>query len=236
MYEWIHIDQYRNETGTSELLHGKLRTQPLSRIYHSKFEEVMQINRNTQVGPDVSAGAYFAMNEDCYVARTTVGRFCTFGARTAINPFGHPIDWLSIHEFQYHPDAFNWMPEWQEVDRLPRSSLFKYVEIGNDVWSGHNVTVMGDVKVGDGAILAAGAVVTHDVPPYAIVGGVPAEIIKYRFSEKIIERLLAVRWWDFPLRRLGGLPFNDIERCLERLEEMRATDAGPFDLRPDAQS
>jgi hypothetical protein len=114
------------------------------------------------------------------------------------------------------------MPEWRALEKRPRSKLFNRIEIGNDVWSGHNVTVLGGVTVGDGAILAAGAVVSRDVPPYALVGGVPAKVIRYRFPEKIIERLLAVRWWDFPFIRLSGLAFDDIERCLDQLEEIRA--------------
>lgn len=73
----------------------------------------------------------------------------------------------------------------------------KAVEIGNDVWIGANVAVMPGVKIGDGAILAAGAVITHDVPPYAIVGGVPARLIRKRFSDDIISKMLEIAWWNW---------------------------------------
>jgi virginiamycin A acetyltransferase len=100
--------------------------------------------------------------------------------------------------------------------------LFKHVEIGNDVSSGHNVTALGGVKVGDGAIPVAGAVVSRDIRPYALVGGDPAKVIQYRFPEGTIERLLAVRWWNWPFLHLSGLAFDDIDRCLEQLDMIRA--------------
>lgn len=74
----------------------------------------------------------------------------------------------------------------------------KKVIIGNDVWIGSHALILGGVKIGDGAVIGAGAVVTKDVPPYAVVGGVPARIIKYRFSQEIIDKLLEIKWWNLP--------------------------------------
>jgi hypothetical protein len=99
--------------------------------------------------------------------------------------------------------------------------MFRHATIGNDVWTGHNVNIMAGVSVGDGAIVGAGSVVTKDVPPFAIVAGVPARVVRMRFSEAIIERLLRVKWWDLELSELSGLPFRDVERCLDRIEEIR---------------
>src|SRR5262249_7054657 len=96
--------------------------------------------------------------------------------------------------------------------------MFKHVTIGNDVWTGHNVNVTAGVNVGDGAVIAAGSVVTKDVPPYAIVGGVPATVIRYRFSEKTIERLLRVKWWELELSQLGGRLSAGTDRCLDLTE------------------
>ncbi len=176
MIKYTYVEQYRNDSDKPEIVNNLFRAKPLARVYYSRLEGPAGLGRNTQVGPDVKAGKYFSMGEDCYFARATIGRFTAFGSRTAINPFGHPTDWLSVHEFQYHPDpdAYDWYPEWRTVEKLPRSSLFKHVTVGNDVWAGLNVTILGGVNVGDGAIIATGSVVTSDVPSYAIVGGVPA--------------------------------------------------------------
>lgn len=220
----IHVDRYENQTNEAAFIGGGIvKLNPGARIIKSTLLGPVYLNRNTQLGPDVVVGKYFGMNESGFVARATVGAYCAFGARTSINPFNHPVDWLSINEFQYHPASFDWVPEYNDFERLVRTpDMFQHVTIGNDVWSGHNVNIMPGVNVGDGAVIAAGAVVTKDVPPYAIVAGVPATIKRFRFPEKTIERLLAVKWWDLELSDLSGLPFRDIDSCLDMLEEIRA--------------
>ena len=115
------------------------------------------------------------------------------------------------------------MAEYNNFQRLVRTpDMFKHVSIGNDVWTGHNVNVMAGINVGDGAIIAAGSGVTKDVPAFAIVAGVPATVKRLRFPEKTIERLLRVKWWDLELSDLSGLPFRDVERCLDLIEEIKA--------------
>ena len=92
------------------------------------------------------------------------------------------------------------------------------VTIGNDVWIGANVVILPGVRIGDGAVLAAGAVVTKDVPAYAIVGGVPAKVIRYRFSEDMIRSLLQIRWWDWPQEKIEDSNFAHGKHpvCLEK--------------------
>jgi len=219
----IYIDRYENTSLEPVLLHDSIRLNPGARIIESRLLGPVFLNRLSQIGPDVVVGKYFGMNENCFVARATVGAYCAIGARTAINPFNHPVDWLSIHEFQYHPRSFDWVPEYNDFTRLERTrDMFQHVTIGNDVWTGHNVNILPGVSVGDGAVIGAGSVVTKDVPPYAIVAGAPAQVRRMRFSERVIDRLLRLRWWDLELSELSGLPFRDVERCLDRIEEIRA--------------
>jgi acetyltransferase-like isoleucine patch superfamily enzyme len=222
-FEPARIDQYENLSGRREYLHSYIAADPGVQIFHAEFAGPFFALRNSQIGPDVKIGRYSGFSKDCFFARGTMGSFCAVGQRVAINPFNHPTDWLSVNEFQYHPNSFNWVDEYNAIERLDRTpDMFKPVSIGHDVWIGHNVNVMAGVTVGSGAVLAAGSVVTKDVPPYAIVGGVPAKLIRYRFEERVIERLLAVRWWDFELPELSGMPYRDIRACLDILEQKRA--------------
>jgi chloramphenicol O-acetyltransferase type B len=127
-----------------------------------------------------------------------IGRYCSIGNRAMIGVGRdtHPIHWVSTHPFA------NDAGQSHQVSPEP-------VVIEHDVWVGQDVIIMSGVKVGTGAVLAAGAVVTRDVPPYAIVGGNPAKVIKQRFDESICERLLASRWWDVDYAALLQLSVRD---------------------------
>ena len=121
IYEPIDVDRFENTTSEPAYLEKIIKLNPGARIIKSRLLGPTYLNRNTQVGPDAVVGRYFGMNESCYVARATIGHFCSIGARTAINPFNHPIDWLSIHEFQYHPNSFDWVDEYNAITRLART-------------------------------------------------------------------------------------------------------------------
>ncbi|HVT27808.1 MAG TPA: CatB-related O-acetyltransferase [Lacipirellulaceae bacterium] len=222
-YSEIFVDFIEN-TGNGPIHpHSIMRLNAGARIIKSTICGPLYLNKNSQIGPDAVVGKYFGMNESCFIARASIGAYCAIGARTAINPFNHPSNWLSIHEFQYHPKSFDWVDEYNNFVRLERTpDMFRHVTVGNDVWTGHNVNVMAGVSVSDGVIIAAGSVVTKDVPPYAIVAGVPATIKRLRFPEKTIERLLRAKWWELELSQLSGLPFRDVDRCLDMVEAIRA--------------
>lgn len=159
---------------------------------------------------------------------TEIGRYCSFARNLVIGEPNHPVTWLSSSPFQYNMgDKFSWHPKAKnfiekKIEPKDMWKVFgKRVVIGNDVWIGDGVQILRGVTVGDGAIIAAGAVVAKDVPAYSIVGGVPAKVIKFRFEKKLIDRLIKVKWWEFNPSYLSGLDFENVEHCLETLENLR---------------
>lgn len=143
----------------------------------------------------VVAGDYTRIGLNVAVTHTTIGKFTAIARNCLINVGRHPVNRISPHSIFYGRHGWKYHPEWScpvNFEEYPR------VTIGNDVWIGINCIVMGGVEIGDGAIIAAGSVVTRDVPPYAIVGGVPAKVIKYRFPQEMIDRLERIAWWNLP--------------------------------------
>ncbi len=133
--------------------------------------------------------------------RLVIGKFCSLacGARFLFNSANHTLGSLSTYPFPIF-----WGEEWG-IDKSEVASAWDNrgdIVVGNDVWIGYEAVVMAGVTIGDGAIVASRAVVTRDVPPYAIVGGVPAKVIKYRFDPATVESLLRIKWWEWPAERI----------------------------------
>jgi acetyltransferase-like isoleucine patch superfamily enzyme len=139
-----------------------------------------------------SVGKYSRINPFCQMTNCSIGNFTAIGQATLAGLGRHPTNYLSTHSIFYNKNKMTdkWVQPIDYKQNLP-------ITIGNDVWIGRKAIIMDGVTIGDGAIVAAAALVTKDVPPYAIVGGVPAKVIKYRFSDEIIERLLQIKWWDW---------------------------------------
>ena len=134
--------------------------------------------------------------------RLVIGKFCSIacGAKFLFNSANHTQRSLSTYIF---PVLFE---EWGlDADRISEAWDNKGdIVIGSDVWNGYEAVILAGVTIGDGAIIGARAVVTRDVPPYTIVGGVPAKPIRRRFPQPEIDRLLALRWWDWPAEKIAA--------------------------------
>ncbi|MCY1266989.1 2,3,4,5-tetrahydropyridine-2,6-dicarboxylate N-acetyltransferase [compost metagenome] len=158
-----------------------------------------------------------------------VGRYCSIAPGVDIASDQHPITWLSTSMIQYVPNIHGWGTWIKEngekyCEPIEKFSSNNQVTIGNDVWIGQGVFVKSGVHIGNGAVVAAHSVVSKDVPDYAVVAGVPARIIKFRFNDSLIERMGKVEWWNYCVTSLEGVEFSDPDRALDRIES--AIDSG----------
>lgn len=178
-------------------------------------------------------GAFSYINSDAYInGCASIGRFCSIGMRFTVWNFNHDVELLSTHplfvnvdlewnkNFHSFNDDIDFVEEIKEKARKLRHKDNE-IRIGNDVWIGLNVTVLQGVKIGDGAVIGAGSVVTKDVPPYAVVAGVPARVIRMRFDEGIIEKLLKIQWWNYGPDILKGMDITRPELIMEELQERK---------------
>jgi len=179
-------------------------------IPHFSTESPIQLESLVAIGP-CSIGAYtYASNLSLHYA--DVGRFCSIGPDVCIGLGNHRTDLFSTHPLAVKGGS---QFAWHQHFGVMRNSLTKPADtgaalprtiVGHDVWIGRGALVNDNVTVGNGAIIGAGAVVTRDVPDYAVVVGAPAKIVRYRFGEEVIERFLRLRWWDLDLSSLDALP------------------------------
>ena len=177
-----------------------------------------------------TVGCFTYIGQYSEIRNADIGRFCSIGSRVMIGSAEHPSDWLSSHTFQYDGSRyFDAFEQWHAMagPRVPFPGNRKRTRIGNDVWIGNNVFVRQGVTIGDGAIIGACAVVVKDVEPYSIVVGSPAKTLRLRFEPELVERLLALRWWDYAIdRRLADVPYQDVRAAIEVIE--RNVAAGVF--------
>jgi acetyltransferase-like isoleucine patch superfamily enzyme len=145
-----------------------------------------------------SIGNYSYVGPNTGIVCANIGKFCSISTNCVVGIGSHPINYISSSPI-FIAKKNGTGVSWTKNDHFQE---YLEIQIGNDVWIGTRVIVMDGITIGDGAIVGAGAIVTKDVPPYAIVAGVPAKIIKYRFENEIIEKLLEIKWRNFPENHL----------------------------------
>jgi acetyltransferase-like isoleucine patch superfamily enzyme len=163
-----------------------------------------------------------------------IGRYCSIGGAVRFGDMEHPPEWLSTSNFTYDREFWAQFPGHNGFPTAPLPAVHKRtggITIGHDVWIGAASYVRVGVTVGAGAIVGHSAVVTKDVPPYAIVVGNPARIIKYRFPEALIERLLASEWWKYRYTDFAGMDFTKPEVFLEQLAARELQEYRPDKIR-----
>ena len=173
------------------------RTCKLNRVLFERCSDGRQLA--TFSHPQVEVGAHtYGLRRECFFAyhpddRVRIGKFCSIADGVKFVFGGHRLDTIST--FPFRAICFGDAPH---ADATSRGEII----VGHDVWIGANAVILSGVNIGNGAVVAAGAVVNKDVPPYAVVGGVPAKLIKMRFEPEQIAALEKIQWWNWPLEKI----------------------------------
>jgi phosphonate metabolism protein (transferase hexapeptide repeat family) len=192
---------------------------PAAVVRNCKLGAYVEVGEGTQLTESV-LGDYSYTARYADIAYSILGKFVNVAAFTRLNPGEHPYHRASLHHFMYR-SSYYWPgePDEEAVFDWRRS---RPVRVGHDSWIGHGAVIMKGVTIGNGAIVGAKSVVTKDVPPYAVVAGAPARLVKWRHPPNIADRLEALAWWDWTHEQLReALPdFRALsaEAFLERYE------------------
>lgn len=193
-----------------------------------KVEAPMQFRGGVIDIREIGAFSYFGEGHSMLLYINKIGRFCAIAPQVTTGLSEHSIDSLTAHPM------FSWkFDDWEASNELYEDAQFisdlqqkkdsmnkksTRIEIGNDVWIGVGAYISRGVKIGDGAVIAAKSVVTKDVPPYTVVGGVPARVIRQRFNDNEIEKLMDLKWWEYGPLILKNIDITNIESTLYEVE------------------
>lgn len=206
----------------------KVKVGEKTKLRHSILEANVSIGSECNI-TNSSIGRYSYLANNCYLPSTKVGAFCSIASHTILAAGNHPSNYLSTSPVTYknkttYAQGFVNQPTYQDEYKYVDDKQKFFCEIGNDVWIATRVTLVcgrNGLRIGNGAIVRSGSVVTKDIPPYAIVQGVPAHIIGYRFETEIIEKIEKLSWWnkDDKWIKAHAQYFSDVKKLLEHIEE-----------------
>ena len=163
-------------------------------ITDSQFGAYVEIGQGSRIAHS-SFGDYSYCDRYADIANATIGKFANIASFTRIGATDHPLDTAACHHFLYRSSDY-----WDDVgvdEDFFTHRRSRRATVGHDTWLGHNCMIKPEVSVGDGAVVAAGAIVTRDVEPYTIVAGTPAKVLRRRQPVAIADRLIALAWWDW---------------------------------------
>ena len=171
--------------------------------HHTTVDSNCQFSGNNRIGNysdflNSTLGEFSYIGDKCFIKNTVIGKYTCIANGVVTVSGTHPTDFVSVHPCFYsatRKPSYVQKSRFQEFGYLDPETK-KSVYIGNDVWIGYGVTILEGVTIGDGAVIGACTLVNKDVPPYAIAGGVPFHIIRYRFDNDTVNQLLALKWWD----------------------------------------
>lgn len=185
---------------------------------------IIEPNCGFLAGNILSEMGSFSYSWSALPLNSRVGRYCSIAPRLKIIGTRHPMEWVSTSSFTYDSS----FPIFKDLN-LAEGDIFKTsrlpasdsrVFIGHDVWIGADVTLKPGITIGTGSVIAASSVVVKDVPPYSVVGGNPAKIIKSRFDSKTVNRLLASEWWNYKFTDFAGMDVKEPLKFCDKLDEM----------------
>jgi len=189
------------------------------------YEAPCRIDSSCKIIGGCEIGAYTYLGEGCLIGGGVIGRYCSIAPGVKIGLGEHEPSHVSMHPIFFgSKHSFN-IPDGIGTARDLTLRKHQIPRIGNDVWIGANAIICRGVNIGNGAIIAAGSIVRHDVEPYSIVGGVPAKYIKKRFPDELIDKLQNIKWWDYDLSTFIGLDASDTQSFISNINPETSTKA-----------
>lgn len=186
-------------------------------VNNCDFGEYVEFGDNC-IAAESYIGSYTYLFGQNDIYNCTLGKFNSVATGVRINPVQHPMRTrAAAHHFTYRAAHYGLGEDDPEIIAWRKELK---VTTGHDVWIGHNAVIMGGVTIGNGAVIGAGAVVTHDVSPFEIVGGVPAQHIGWRYDEKTIAAMERIAWWDWDFETIKERlkDFNDVESFIRKYD------------------